>query len=130
MAEPMKKAGRIKRLVLGLSLVLSAMTAQAGTENLPDPTRPPNTLTVGDAEPAPSGPELQSILVASNRRVAVINGQTVQVGDKVGDAKVFKISETEVVLKNDKEVRVLKLFPEIEKRQPSGNMRDKAGSRR
>ena len=54
--------------------------------------------------------------------MAIIAGQTVKQGDKVGDAKVISIKENEVVLRNGDAVQTLKLFPNIEK-QPSRNHR-------
>jgi len=57
-------------------LVLAAM-AQA--ENLPDPTKPPVGYAQGAA--AGSGPVLQSILISPTRRVAVISGKTLHVGE-------------------------------------------------
>jgi hypothetical protein len=36
--------------------------------------------------------------------------------DVIGDARVVKISESEVVLKSGSEIKTLKLFPGVEKR--------------
>jgi MSHA biogenesis protein MshK len=82
-----------------LLLVVCASNAVAQSGTLVDPTRPP----IVDVEPsraiAPqAGPRLQSVLISPSRRVAVINGSTVAVGGKVGDATVAAISEGAVVL--------------------------------
>ncbi|WP_292934458.1 hypothetical protein [Noviherbaspirillum sp.] len=88
---------------------------------LSDPTRPPaaasSELASGQAA---TGPILQSILISPHRAEAIINGQTVKVGDKVGDAKVVKITESEVLLSSGKDLKALKLFPNIEKHRTRG----------
>lgn len=44
--------------------------------------------------------ELTSILVAPERRVAVINGQPLQIGERIGDYHVLDIQFDEVLVKN------------------------------
>lgn len=87
---------------------------------LSDPTRPPGGSAApipgqASVEETPPGTQLQSVLIAAGRRVAVINGQTVALGGMVGEAKVIRISETEVVLRRGAENEVLKLYPGVEK---------------
>jgi MSHA biogenesis protein MshK len=99
---------------------------------LQDPTRPPATLDrpgESGAVVAASGPVLQSILISPGRTIATISGQTVKVGDKVGEASVVKISETEVVLRNGRNLETLKLFPGIEKRRNPGGAGAKSDGR-
>jgi hypothetical protein len=55
------------------------------------------------------------VLLSPRRKIAVINGVTVPLGGMVGEARLVKITETEVVLKTGNETEVLKLFPGIEK---------------
>lgn len=97
-----------------------ALTPHAVAEAITDPTRPPLENTIGDIAPT-SGekPVLQSVLISPLRVEAIINGRTVKVGDKVGDAKIVKISESEVLLREGKDLQVLKLFPNVEKRPNS-----------
>lgn len=52
--------------------------------------------------------------------MATVNGRMVKVGDRVGEARVVRISETEVVLRNGGSVETLKLFPGMEKRRSAG----------
>jgi hypothetical protein len=47
--------------------------------------------------------------------VAVVNGQHVAVGGKLGDKRVVKITESEVVLKGESGREVIKVTPDIEK---------------
>ena len=92
--------------------------AQAAPAYLPDPTRPPALLgpQANEAAATAAAPELQSVLISPRRRVAVISGRAVQVGDKVGEARVARITDSEVVLRSGQDTQVLKLFPQIEKR--------------
>lgn len=87
---------------------------QASAQALVDPTRPPNA-PAGEADAAPGGSQLQSILIAANRRIAIINGVTVGLGGMVGEAKVVRITETEVTLLKGDEKEVLKLYPGVDK---------------
>ncbi|MGH8630569.1 MAG: hypothetical protein ACREU7_07370, partial [Burkholderiales bacterium] len=96
--------------LLGLA---SPVVAQA----LADPTRPPlpqsaNSLQTGTATPAS---RLTSVLISPGRRIAVIDGNAVSLGGKVGDATLVGVSETEVVLRKGEETEVLKLLATAEK---------------
>jgi hypothetical protein len=55
------------------------------------------------------------ILRPGGQSAAVINGQYLRVGDKFGDKRVLKISESEVVLKGESGREVIKVTPAIEK---------------
>ena len=102
--------------------LMATQAMNAGAQTLPDPTRPPAALQKDerDTEITPAAPQLQSILISPKRRVATINGQIVHVGDKVGEAQVVKITENEVVLRNGKETRTLKLLPQVQKKSEQG----------
>ncbi len=82
---------------------------------LSDPTRPPNFVTSTQDE-APAGNQLTSVLFSGGRKVAVINGATVPLWGMVGDARLVRISETEVALKKGSEIEVLKLYPGVDKK--------------
>jgi MSHA biogenesis protein MshK len=94
-------------------------------ENLPDPTRPPallGPLPPGfgeevDNTPAPM-PVLQSIILSATRKAAIISGQTVVLGEKFGDARLVRLTESEAVLRmGDGLLQVLKLFPDVDKKE-------------
>ena len=100
-------------------LFVLALAGSAQAAPLADPTRPPAILlapvsaSAGAIAPA-VGPRLQSVLIARHpggRHVAVIDGQTLRLGDQFKGARVERISETEVVLAQGKQQQVLKLFP-------------------
>ena len=89
--------------------------APAGAQELVDPTRPPNASAALPGESASGGTQLQSVLISPGRRLAIINGKSVALGDAVGESKVVKITETEVVLQKGTETEVLKMYPGIDK---------------
>ena len=82
-----------------------------------DPTRPPNAVGgEDDLAATPAGPRLESVLIAPDRRIAVISGQQVRLGGRYGEGHVVRITESEVVIRKAEGVETLKLFPEAEKR--------------
>ena len=107
---------RLAQAFVVVGFWVSASHAALG-QGLSDPMRPPNVLpgAQGVETEAPST-LLQSVLLSRGRRVAVINGETVPLGGKFGDAVVVKISESEVVLKYADRTEVLKLFGAIERK--------------
>ena len=102
---------------LAAMLWLSMPAAQAQSQTLGDPTRPPGAgagwQSTEDA--APGGKQLQSVLLSGGRKLAVIDGNVVPLGGMLGEARVIRITETEVVLKTGEETETLKLFPGVEK---------------
>lgn len=101
-----------------LALVLCALAGSASAQVLADPTRPPNlTRLSADGEIAPpSGPVLQSIVLSPLRRLALINGKLASIGDRVGAATLVAIEIDSVRLREGAGTRVLKLLPEVGKR--------------
>lgn len=125
-----------------ISLPVLAMAALSGPamSQLADPTRPPPVAakpatTAGDAvEPVASG--LQSILLRKNGKpAALIHGELVELGGKVGDAKLVRISENSVLLRGPQGEERLWLTPAAEKKPhidttASGATQDEAKSRK
>lgn len=102
--------------LMPLWLLAGVLVAPGGmAQSMVDPTRPPDAPPAGLDTPASAvrtAPRLQSVLVASSgRRVAVINGQTVRVGDKVGEASVAGIGDNSVQLRRGKTLETLRLYP-------------------
>jgi MSHA biogenesis protein MshK len=103
----------IRRAAVLFLLAASAQQAQA--QALQDPTRPPAAAMAASAAPAAasSGPRLQSILVgreAGGRRLAVIDGETVRLGEQFHGARVARIGDNEVELVRGSERQVLRLY--------------------
>ena len=90
--------------VWSLLLLLTALAGGSDVVALNDPTQPPSrsssTKSAGKATAPAARLELTSILVAPERRVAVINGRPLQVGDRIGDYRVLEIQFDEVLVKN------------------------------
>ncbi|HEY4696839.1 MAG TPA: hypothetical protein VIH29_02370 [Gallionella sp.] len=104
------------RALLTLSIALHSVAAAA--EDLPDPTRPPAMIAgtgaaTGrwSAESRSSG--LQSTIISESRRAAIIDGKTVELGEKHGNAWLTEVNEGSVVLKTAQTRRVLTLFPDV-----------------
>jgi MSHA biogenesis protein MshK len=135
MAESLNIVAK-KRMIQRLGFVLSTLLllstfSFASAQSLRDPTRPPASLGQAEhPEAGAAGPVLQSVLVSPERKIAIISGQTVKLGGKFGDAKVIRITESEVVLSNGSHVQTLKLFPALEKQSGSHRPRPKADVQR
>ena len=94
----------------GLLLLLGAIPAGSWAQTLVDPTKPPAELGGARGEAVN---DLRSIIISPTRRAAIINGQTVELGAKVGDVRLIEISERGVVLQGEKGRQVLTLFPRV-----------------
>jgi MSHA biogenesis protein MshK len=98
-------------------LVMALFAVGANAEELLDPTRPPISIaapvSVGGAEVAPPPAGLQSIIISKVRRAAIINGETVELGGKHGDAKLIEVNEGSVVLRGAQGRQVMTLFPDV-----------------
>jgi len=106
-------------------ICLLAMTVHGGlvADVLPDPTRPPDALggaptVAAETETAPVPlPVLQSILLSATRKTAIISGQTVVLGEHFGTARLVLLTPSEAVLRTGDSLQVLKLFPDVEKKE-------------
>jgi len=99
------------------ALLFAVAASAAQAEVLQDPTRPPTAASAGIAAPAAAsaGPRLQSILVAreaGGRHLAVIDGETVRLGEQFHGARVARIGDNEVELVRGTERQVLRLYAE------------------
>lgn len=127
MAQAVKALGASVLAVVALCGGAAPARAQA----LEDPTRPPASVTAGVAGvvavPAvPAAPHLQSVLIgrqAGGRHVAVIDGQTVRLGEHFRGALLVRMTETEVELVRGRQHQVLKLFPSAASRAAAPTVR-------
>ncbi|MFA5826481.1 MAG: hypothetical protein WC825_11015 [Gallionellaceae bacterium] len=115
-------AASLNRFLLAGGLLCQALSAHAvGIELLSDPTRPAIGIPAaaeagtgaGKAAQPPVKEGLQSVILSPQRRAAVINGITVELGGKVGDATLVEVRESSVVLQSAQGKRVLELFPGV-----------------
>lgn len=100
-----------------LSAAACLLAALPALAQLADPTRPPTASpeTMSSPAAAPAA-RLQSVLIAPGRKVAVIDGRTVKLGERIGDARVVAISPAQVTLQKGAERQTLQLHPGIEKK--------------
>lgn len=114
-------AGWVSKIIfcqILLVLLVPAMCLGA----ISDPTRPPD-LGSG-ANPAPTKRikeqwQLTSTIISPQRHIAIINGETVAVGDSINKAKVISIRERQVTLQRGNRVFTLTLSDPVQKtRQP------------
>lgn len=114
------------------ALVLLLMALLPGTPALAfrDPTRPPpQFMPAAEGHGATTGPRvevapmavltLQSVIMAPGRQRAIINGETVAVGERIEGARLQSLSETQAVLQGPQGTIVLELTPGIRKTLPS-----------
>lgn len=98
--------------------LLSSVLCPLCAEDLHDPTMPPASLAAPSAAPGtlatgsrPAG--LQSTIISKSRRAAIIDGKTVELGEKHGDARLVEVNEGSVVLRGAQTQRVLTLFSDV-----------------
>jgi MSHA biogenesis protein MshK len=97
---------------VALALALAAAAAQA----VDDPTRPPAGLRGGPVRSAPGdGLVLQSVIIAPGRRSAIISGEHVLLGGRIGAARLVTVNEASVVLLIGGNQRRLELYPGVQK---------------
>jgi MSHA biogenesis protein MshK len=104
-----------------ISVVLPMLLAVGTTQaQLADPTRPaidtgPTAVTAGGAaQPVATG--LQSIIQRKNGKpAALIGGAVIELGGKVGEARLVRVGEDYVVLRGPLGDETLRLTPGIEK---------------
>ncbi len=70
---------------------------------------PPGSNRVAMVPPKLPEPKLQGILFDAARPCAIVSGQTVFVGDRVGEFRVAAISKSDLTLQSETETRVLSL---------------------
>jgi len=92
---------RLCGLILLLALTAPLVASAAGP--LADPTRPSGYAPAPAAvaqKAAPPKLHLQAILVSPTRRVALINGRALKVGDHIDGAVILKIQPDRIVVRH------------------------------
>ncbi len=109
----------VDRMIKFAGLLLLLVVQPLSAEMLSDPTRPAATLEVGEAvgsatlDDVSQTQGLHLIIIKKNRRAAIIDGQTVELGGKVGDARLVEVHEDRVVLLGSGGRREMKLYPRV-----------------
>lgn len=100
-----------KLYVLCLAVMIS-FSVLANTEKLRDPTMPLRYAAVGNSQtPTAIALQLHSILISQQRRLAVINGQSLRQGDDIKGTgfRVIAIQANSVTVQSNQATRVLSL---------------------
>lgn len=116
--------GLMRFLFSSVLACVAGSGAVAHAQGLGDPTRPAiseGAPAAGEAQKTridtPAG--LQSIIRRKGARpAAIVNGQFVELGGKVGDAKLVQINDGDIVLQGPAGREELKLTPAVEKTTP------------
>jgi MSHA biogenesis protein MshK len=111
------------------ALCLVGWGGGAGAQ-LSDPTRPPGDAALqAEAGPGMAASGLQSVILRKQGKpAALINGEVVELGGKVGEARLVKINEDSVVLKGPGGEETLRLMPAAEKKKVgAGGTAQRAG---
>lgn len=112
MAPSMKHRDGLLCVVCMLS---AAWRADGHAQVMNDPTRPPAAVHAPDAgDAAARGPVLQSVMITPAQRSAIIGGEHVTLGGTYRDARVIKITESEVVLRTAGGTETLKMYPDVD----------------
>jgi hypothetical protein len=109
----------MKATMMIAAFCVAGCAQQAHAQALVDPTRPPSATTDPETARA-AGPVLQSVLIGRGRNYAVIDGHIVKLGAMYAGARLVAISESEVTLRTGADVKVLRLFPGIDKKSTAG----------
>ena len=120
----MKFAGRYCLLILFTatgSLMGSDALSQATRVALRDPTQPPaiNFPTVGGARLPEDNFQPVHLVSVGNARYVVWNSKRYAVGATIDGARIERITESEVWLRNASGLRKVPIFTGIEKRPPN-----------
>lgn len=93
-------------------LIIASVLLSQQSHALHDPTRPTEPADYfGGGIRSNNAWSLQSILSATDRRIAIINGTRVREGDRIGSARVVSINESQVVLNTGGQHFTLRLLP-------------------
>lgn len=93
--------------------LLSSVFCPLYAEDLPDPTRPPALFAGSGASSENPSSGLQTTIISGSRRAAIIDGKTVELWAKHGNAQLIEVNEGSVVLQGRQKRRVLTLFPGV-----------------
>lgn len=100
----------LRSFLLGVALAVTgtlSLAESAWAEALRDPTQVPSNMVVGNGKQANAsqaeqyaGPVLQSVMLGSQHRAAIINGKKVKLGGKYEKATLVSLTENSATLKN------------------------------
>ena len=107
-----------------LTAIVAVITALGAprvlAQGLGDPTRPPPQILGGSAEgyePVPSSPHAQVVIISKDRRQVTIDGRTVSLGERYGNATVARITDEEIVLQRPEATETIRLYSSVQRKK-------------
>jgi MSHA biogenesis protein MshK len=113
------------RVIVFLALV-ALLSASAARAQLADPMRPPagfgeKSSAAAGAAAEQGGSALRAVILRrGDKPVALVGGERVTVGSRLGDARVVAITESEIVLAGRSGRQVIRINPEVDKKMHDG----------
>ncbi len=107
-------------LTVSLALVISLVAPRGLAQGLSDPTRPPREILGGSPdgyEPAASSSPAQVVIISKDRHQVTINGRTVNLGERYGNATVVRITDEEIVLQGPEATETIKLYSSVHRKR-------------
>jgi MSHA biogenesis protein MshK len=107
-------------LTAALAVIAVLGAPRVLAQGLSDPTRPPREILGGSADayaPAAGSSPVQVVIISKNRRQATINGQTVNLGGRYGNATVVRITDEEIVLQRPEATETIKLYSSVQRKK-------------
>lgn len=113
-ANAANRTAPLSRALIGLCISICASDVWG---QLSDPMAPPGTFSPVDAAPASarSGPpsELQGLITGPGRRLALINGSVVQVGETIpGNGELVNVGPDSATVRSGDKNHLLRLLPD------------------
>ena len=111
---------KLKPLYMALLGAALYSAPSSGEQTLEDPMRPPTEagtgatngkVNKGPQQKAGPGYTLSAIRIAHDHRSAIINGKSVTIGDRIGNARVIDIRAAGTTLQQNGKVIPLPLLP-------------------
>ena len=96
--SPLRGASRTRLSFPHAIVLLISMTSAVSAEELRDPTRPHTYDRVERTVDGVPSFTINAIFVSDDRRIAIVNGERVRVGDTVSGATVVSIQKEQVTL--------------------------------
>ena len=106
------RGGSVFRII-AVSVLLYGAMAQASVEIPLDPTQPPASLAPARVGEQVRIPVLQAIFLGTKGSRAVIDGQTVRVGDEYADGHVLAIYSQTVLIERKGKRELLRLAKSV-----------------
>lgn len=99
-----------------LLLLLGLLPLSAGAQSLRDPTQPPGAGSVNAASGARTDAPSWSVIVVDGRRHVAVGTRLYAEGQMLGRARVERITETEIWLREGQALRKVPLYAGVQRR--------------